>query len=866
MADRDFEIKITTRLDVDEASARRVREAVAGIGRDIGGRLGEADKATRRLSDGIKILDANISPGRLIGWAVGWSSAYRALNLVTGAVHDAFAATLDLDRQLHNVNAIAKLSSDQLAAVKDQIRAMSTDARAGFRPMSELAAALYSINSAGIVGAQSVDVLRASAAAAKAGLTDTGTAAGALIAVLNAYGLSAKDAARVSDVLFKTVEVGVPPFSELAGHIGEIAATAAVAGVSVEELGLVWAATSRVLSNASLTSTGLARVITSFLNPSEALRRTIRGLGFDSGAVMLQQLGLVESLRKLHTVTGDDATVLRALFTDVRAFRTVAVLLSNDMQVLTKAQADWGRVGQETGSTQKALTEQLKSQVSEVERLRAEWQRLSEESAATAIPTLARLVKLAADFLELRRQGGGFGVLGAGLGARQDLLEQMRRRAVMQAFAQTPAEVLRRRPPTLAPEEPGAAPPLSLEELTRLFERHKALGEFTTGGEIQALGKILIPAVEQQLEAARKIAENQAEVERLESQLVQLEGRRVELARNLADEFLQAARAVERSFEAVRRADVAAAEAGLRGVTQQLDLSIAPLERFRDLMGDALDPRRAKELREEIQGLSLQRINAEADTLRRLMETARTPEERVGFAQRLQDVLGRRAEMLSRFAIENRQAATQQADALRSLIGQYDPTDPTRRTLEFRLADIQRGAGRATEEAITKPYRDAAQAIAQIQHEVIDPALRASQDEARKIADAMLERIQGLEGGIVDAFGTIGKAAGRVFVAELGRELGDLAGNLTRSLIENLERELRNRQQPGGSLPGGSSLMSLPRAASGGGNVYVSMNGVDLTSALSDSAKAELAAAVVGSVGDRAAAREWRLAGAGPVA
>src|SRR5687768_12475820 len=90
-----------------------------------------------------------------------------------------------------------------------------------------LARGLYDIASSGFKGAQGMKVLEASAIAASAGMSDTATAARAITGVLNAYGLGAERAAEVSDVLFKTVEVGVLTFDELAQQLGDVVGIAA---------------------------------------------------------------------------------------------------------------------------------------------------------------------------------------------------------------------------------------------------------------------------------------------------------------------------------------------------------------------------------------------------------------------------------------------------------------------------------------------------------------------------------------------------------------------------------------------------------------------------------------------------------------
>ena len=74
---------------------------------------------------------------------------------------------------------------------------------------------LYDILSASIPAEKALDVLTVAVKAAKAGMTDTATAADAITTVLNSYGLSAGRAQDVSDLLFTVVKRGKLTFADL---------------------------------------------------------------------------------------------------------------------------------------------------------------------------------------------------------------------------------------------------------------------------------------------------------------------------------------------------------------------------------------------------------------------------------------------------------------------------------------------------------------------------------------------------------------------------------------------------------------------------------------------------------------------------
>lgn len=143
---------------------------------------------------------------------------------------------------------------------------------------------------------------------------------------------------------------------------------------------------------------------------------------------------------------------------------------------------------------------------------------------------------------------------------------------------------------------------------------------------------------------------------------------------------------------------------------------------------------------------------------------------------------------------------------------------------------------------------EAAAEIARIQQTVIDPALRASQDEARGIAQALLDRTKQLHEGIVGAWARMGKDAAsafnRAFQDEYGRNLG-LPGPL----------EVPPQQR---------NLLPAPSSAQAG--IMLILNDVDLSQKVSESAKREIVAAVMSTTGDLAMQEERRMTGGAPIA
>lgn len=167
-----------------------------------------------------------------------------------------------------------------------------------------LSKGLYDIVSAGIDAGKAMDVLKVSSESATAGLTTTAVAADAITSVLNAYNMSADEAADVSDVLFTTIRYGKTTFDELGPQIGKVVATAAAAGVSFEEVGAALATMTISGLKTDQAIVGLNQTILSFLKPTDEAIEAAAELGFDLSATTLATMGLDGAMTELSKKLG----------------------------------------------------------------------------------------------------------------------------------------------------------------------------------------------------------------------------------------------------------------------------------------------------------------------------------------------------------------------------------------------------------------------------------------------------------------------------------------------------------------------------------------------------------------------------------
>ena len=264
---------------------------------------------------------------RLKGFSVSVTAIGKKMMAASGLMSMPFVVGTkvfsDFEQQMANVSTMLDEPAKHMDRFKSGIRQMSVE----FGESTEtLAAGLYDILSASVAPEKALDVLAVAAKAAKAGMTDTGTAADAITTMLNAYGMSADRAGEVSDLLFSIVKRGKTTFAELAPSIGLVATTAATAGVSTEELGAALATMTRNGVKTDNAITAVQAIISSFLKPASEASEYARSLGFEMSVATLQAEGLEGIFKKISQLPPD---AIAKLFPNVRALRGVLPALKN---------------------------------------------------------------------------------------------------------------------------------------------------------------------------------------------------------------------------------------------------------------------------------------------------------------------------------------------------------------------------------------------------------------------------------------------------------------------------------------------------------------------------------------------------------
>jgi TP901 family phage tail tape measure protein len=352
--------------------------------------LAKAQGLTQNFSQSLKNLGGSLTQ---LG---GMATAAFTVPIVAGATA-ATAAFIALDTQMRNIQSISLEDDMAIESLRQRFISMSTDLSITRDSAEKLAEAFYFIQSAGFAGEAGMTVLTVATAAATAGLTDTMTAGNAILAVLNAYGLEAEDAAHVSDVLFKTVDLGVLTFNDLATQLGDVVQTGAMAGISIEELGASLALMTRKGIQPSEAVTALNQLMLQFISPSEKMKKAAEAAGIELNIATLRTLGMGGALDMMITKFGDSDVFLELFGDNVRALKGALALGGKGIEEYNTILEQFGDVN---GRTMEAFATQNKSVAAQLDSFKNKITALGLALATIFLPILMQVVDAITPFVE----------------------------------------------------------------------------------------------------------------------------------------------------------------------------------------------------------------------------------------------------------------------------------------------------------------------------------------------------------------------------------------------------------------------------------------------------------------------------------
>jgi TP901 family phage tail tape measure protein len=358
--------KLEVILTADDS---QLTSGLRGATQRIEGFAGNAASALQSIGGGMQRL----------GGALTLATAPIALAL-GGAVHSAMA----FDEALTNVGAVLGRNAADMAGLRAEILAIGETSRAG--PQA-VALAFYDIVGGVADATTHMDILNAAIATSEAGSADLTATTSALVSVMNAYGFAADQAAVVSDVLTRTVGMGVGSMDEFAAALPTVTGIAAQVGAEFGDVGAMMAFLTTQGLSASRSADYLRSAFVSLLNPNSAMESALESLGVASGSAALEQWGLAGTMGRLQVAMGGSTDALAEALGGVEALTAVMALNKPEFESFLTTFTE----GIE-GATDAARDIQMESAAAQFDLLKSKLQGVAIELGNVLLPAMVDFV------------------------------------------------------------------------------------------------------------------------------------------------------------------------------------------------------------------------------------------------------------------------------------------------------------------------------------------------------------------------------------------------------------------------------------------------------------------------------------------
>lgn len=311
---------LTAKFDFSQpkSAAKQTAAQMEQLKNKAKGAQGQLDKAGKSAK-GAGVANAFLgkaSAGAVPGVAALGTALKAALGPIAlltsaaGVLTSAFSTLAQQDFAEAKVRTLG-VNSEEL---KGRLSAVSREL-AGQASVVELTAAAYDVASAGFNDAASASqVLKASSLAATGGFSDLNTVADATTSVLNAYGLGAEEATRITDQFIQTQNDGKIVIGQYAANIAKVAPVASALGIGLDEVNAAVAQITGTGTGAEVTFTALKTAFAQLASGGVGEKLKEFGVNIDANTIAAD--GFIGTLEKIKKSGADTGAILKAFGTE----------------------------------------------------------------------------------------------------------------------------------------------------------------------------------------------------------------------------------------------------------------------------------------------------------------------------------------------------------------------------------------------------------------------------------------------------------------------------------------------------------------------------------------------------------------------
>lgn len=305
------------------ASGNSVIIRITGDDSDFSAKLkGAADKAKTAFK-GMGRVAVPVLKG--IGVAVSAvSGALSGVAIAAAHVGASFETAFAKTQTIMDTSAVS------VAQMRDDILGLSN--KMGIAA-SELSDSVYNAISATGDTANAVSLVRDASRLASAGFTDSASALGVLTTAINAYGMAATDAEKISDSLIMTQNLGVTTVAELSAGMGKAIATASAYGIDLYNVESAYISLTKAGINTAEATTYMASMFNELGDSgSEASKLLLQVSGKSFAQLMAEGASVADVLGLLYMACNQDSTALMNLWGSAEAGKASNAIVNQGLE------------------------------------------------------------------------------------------------------------------------------------------------------------------------------------------------------------------------------------------------------------------------------------------------------------------------------------------------------------------------------------------------------------------------------------------------------------------------------------------------------------------------------------------------------
>ena len=250
------------------------------------------------------------------------------------------------------VSTIADSSEVPIKTLKDNIIDLSNESG---KSANDLAEATYQALSASVATKDVSNFVRQATGLAKAGFLDTAGAVDVLTTIINAYGMSAKDADTIANQLIQTQNDGKTTVNELAEAMGNVIPTAAALNVPLEQLNAAYVQLTKQGINTNNATTSINAMLNELSKSGSKTAQILQSeTGKTFGQLMSEGYSLGDILKILSDSVDGNSEAFKNLFGNVRAGKGALALLNGGVDEFN---TETEKMLNSTGNVSKALND-----------------------------------------------------------------------------------------------------------------------------------------------------------------------------------------------------------------------------------------------------------------------------------------------------------------------------------------------------------------------------------------------------------------------------------------------------------------------------------------------------------------------------